>query len=111
MKAWTVCTKDSCYSMIVFAETRGKAISFALSMDGFEDYCFTELVASREKKADTYYTEGKLYMDWEIPQDRQILYDEFTYRCEFVEDFYCSTCPIKEQCEDFQDSLEENNES
>ena len=111
MKAWKVYSEVEYCSMIIFAETKGKAASYALSMEEFENSRFTEIEVRREEKADKYYTEGKLYMDWENPQDREILYDEFNYRCEFVDDFFCNECPIKEWCEDYQNTLEWESES
>ena len=47
MKAWQVVSQYDDYAAIVFAETRGQAKNFALSLDCFEDNSFIELKAYR----------------------------------------------------------------
>ena len=43
------------YSQIVYGETRGKALAYAVHQEEFEDYTYTELRANRIKSLDSYY--------------------------------------------------------
>ena len=47
MKAWLVREKDEFCAEVVFAETRGKARSLALSTDCCEDANFTDIEVRR----------------------------------------------------------------
>lgn len=55
MKAWIATDDWSGISVIVFAETAGKAKSTVLYCDGFEDYDYIDLRVRREPKADNQY--------------------------------------------------------
>ena len=104
MKAWLVGVKDEFWSTVVFAETRGKARSIAMSTDACEDADFCDIEVCRQPQMDKYYTEGKKEMDWEIPNDRIALVKD----CGFVCDYdawmdYCNTCPAKEYCDRYID--------
>ena len=43
MKGWLVRPKDSCGAEIIFAETRGKAKSLAMSTDCFSETDFVDI--------------------------------------------------------------------
>ena len=68
MKAWYVTDKNGYadYAIIVFAETKGKAVSLALGTEEFPkyDWDFTELRATREPKLDGAYR-GAWRMEWD----------------------------------------------
>lgn len=100
MKAW--CVSDNYGNSgteIVFAETRGKAISLCLHDEVFEDYEWTELHAKRFKAYDQYY-DGKSKVDvWFEPEHRVRLVRDFGWRCIDGKDYYCEDCPAKEWCD------------
>lgn len=104
MKAWLVREKEQFWSTVVFAETRGKAKSLALSTDCCEDAKFTDIEVHRQSQLDKYYKDGKKEMDWDNPQDRIALVRDCNFRCEYMEN--CELCSAKEYCEDYQHYLE-----
>ena len=62
MKAWFVRKKDECCATVVFAETRGKARSLAMSTVVCEYANFCEIEVRRVPHMDKYYVEGKKEM-------------------------------------------------
>lgn len=100
MKAWCVSDKyGDCGTEIVFAETRGKAISLCLHDEVFEDYEWTELYAKRFKEYDKYY-EGTEKVDfWTDSEQRVRLVRDFGWSCIEGKDYYCEDCPAKEWCD------------
>ena len=107
MKAWLVRKKDEACAEVVFAETRGKARSLAQHTDACDYADFIDIEAHRLPKADKYYREGKLCLDWDNPKDRIVLVNECGFRCEYVEPYMCEVCSAKEYCEDYQEYLNE----
>lgn len=107
MKAYRVHDRECYvpYVMIVFAESRGKAISYALGTDEFpkDEFEFTDLSASRAKWADKYYN-GKKEMDWDNPEDRFAMVKNGGFVC--GEDAFdprdCEQCCAKELCEQYE---------
>ena len=112
IKAYRICDREYIepYVMIVFAESRGKAISYALGTDEFPyyDYDFTQLRATRAKWADKHYR-GKHEMDWYNPQDRIAMVKEGGFICD--DDSFdpdeCKECCAHELCDKYEDYLEE----
>lgn len=98
MKAWNVKDKDEYGAVIIFAETRAKAIYYALEFtDDFEDCKWTDMRARRFPEYDKYY-EGKSMVDfWMNDEHRIRLVKDFGWHC-FEPDFYCEGCPAKEWC-------------
>lgn len=110
MKAWLVQDKWDCYgSEIVFAETRGKARSLALSTDCCSETKFLDVDVRRQPRADKYYKEGKWHLDWEDPKDRIILVKECGFVCdyEYLEWEDCETCSANNYCDRYKDHLNE----
>ena len=111
MKAWIVHDTDyySGYSIIVFAETRNKAIVKALGEEEFEDFEYTELRAKRFPDADGMYKENKDRLDFEDPEDCRFLI-KLGYTCN--EDYYdpdnCEICAGNDICEYRKSRLEES---
>lgn len=104
MKAWRINTVDQPYSTVVFAETRGKAKSIALSCDACEDAQYTDILARRFPKADNQYREGKCEMDWNDSSDRIFLVKECGWQC--TPDFAgeeCDYCPAADYCDYYND--------
>lgn len=115
MKAYQVYDRTgySFYSVIVFAETNGKAKALALGTDEFpaSDWDFIQLGARREPKLDQYYR-GSWLMDWYNDNDRLVLIKEAGYRCDddgFDPDD-CLRCVGKNYCGRYEEYLEEDNE-
>ena len=117
MKAWHVTDREgnSDYTVIVFAETRGKAIALAIGTDEFPkyDWSFTELFARREPSLDGAYR-GAWRMEWDNDSDRQAMVQWGGYYCN--EDAFdpddCKTCSGKEYCsryEEYQEEAKEEN--
>ena len=109
MKAWLVSRNDEWCSTVVFAETRGKAKSYVLGTENFEDVDYCELDVRRAKQMDKYYVEGKREMDWFNPKDRIALVKDCSFMCdrEFLEREDCEVCSANEFCDDYQDYLTE----
>lgn len=59
MKAWIVRIKEEFCASVVFAETRGKAKSIALSTDTCCDADFCDIEVRRCPSIDKYYVNGK----------------------------------------------------
>ena len=107
MKAYKVSDRKgySDYSVVVFADTPGKAVCLALGTDEFPSYDvdFMELKARRIPKLDAFYR-GNWYMDWDNMEDRVALVKEANYMCDpyyaALED--CENCPATEWCEQYE---------
>lgn len=116
MKAWDVTDRncDTGINYIVFAETRGKAISKALHhSDGtFDWYTFTELWAKRRPQFDEYH-HGRDFMDWCNDDDRVAMVRLGGFRCSddccmsYAE---CLECPAHEWCGEFEEMEKETEE-
>lgn len=109
MKAWLVKERDELYSDVVFAETRGKARSLALSTDCCEYANFIDIEVRRIPQLDKYYSEGKWHFDWYKPEDRIALVKEGGFYCD--EDAFsleeCAVCPAKQYCSKYTETNEE----
>lgn len=101
MKAWLVREKDEFFATVVFAETRGKARSIAMHTEACEDVDFCDIEVTRKPQLDKYYSDGRVEMDWDNPEDRIALVKECGFRCsdDTLEHIDCSDCPAKEYCE------------
>ena len=101
------------YSVIVFAETPGKAKNLALGTDEFPygDWDFIELRATREPTLDNSYR-GSSYMDWENMDDRVAMVKEAGYQCipDYAELEICEKCPAKDWCGQYEVMQEEAKE-
>lgn len=100
---------DEGYSLVVFAETVGKAKSYAAGTDEFCDYGFTGIRAIRQPMLDKYY-KGKPEMDWCKAEDRIALVKECGWFCdhEYLDrERDCPECPAAEWCDDYMDWKEE----
>lgn len=112
MKAYKVYDRIgySCYSVVVFAESPGKAKVIALGTDEFpsSDWDFTDLSARRIPELDKYYR-GNSEMDWYNDDDRIALITEAGYQCD--EDSFdpeeCEKCIGKDYCSRYTDYLDE----
>lgn len=71
MKAYIASDRngDIGYSIVVFAETAGKAKMYAANSDMFDAYDFTEIRVNRCKALDCFYN-GKTEMDWMDDDER-----------------------------------------
>ena len=112
MKAYEVSDKNgySDYALIVFAESRGKAISSAIGTDEFPKYewDFTELRAKRIPALDSAYR-GAWCMEWDNADDRLALVRDAGYYCndDSFDADECEECPGKEYCSRYEEYLEE----
>ena len=110
LKAYMVTDKDwNCgYFLIVFAQSRGKAISEALGMDEFPvcDFGYVDLRANRKPRLDKYYR-GRSVMDWFDDDDRVAMVKELDIGC--GEDAFdpddCEVCAAKNICSQYRDYL------
>lgn len=107
MKAYKI-TSDDGYSIVVFAESRGKAASIAKSDECFCDYDFTEIRPYRVPQLDKYFR-GISKMDWDNPQDRIDLCKD-GWRCFEPEEWECQDCPAQRYCNYYLEK-EKSNES
>lgn len=109
MKAWLVREKDQFCATVVFAETRGKAKSLALSTECCEYANFCDIEVRRQPQLDKYYVDGKKEMDWFNEQDRIALVVECGFVCDrdYWEREDCEVCPASEYCNQYQDYIAE----
>ena len=107
MKAWLVREKDEFLATVVFAETRGKARSIARYTNACEDCGFCDIEVHRKPNMDKYYKDGKMELDWEIPQDRIALVKELGFQCAEIEYADCDECSAKGYCDLYKDYAEE----
>ena len=105
IKAWLVRVKDEFCAEVVFAETRGKAKSLALSTDCCEYAHFTDIEVHRLPQADKYYQKGKWHFDWYNPKDRLVLVKECNFVCddETFELEDCLMCSARHYCDRYTD--------
>lgn len=104
MKAWTVRTKDywGYGNLIVFAETRAKAIYAALSWtDTFDGCVWIDMSARRFPEYDQHYS-GKMFVDWDNMDDRIRLVRDFDWHCGEAIECFCQECPANEWCEEYK---------
>ena len=104
------------YSVIVFADTPGKAVSLALGTDEFPfgDWDFTQLKAIRIPALDASYR-GNQYMDWYNMSDRIAMVKEVGFYCDpdFITLKECKDCLAKDWCygyETMKEDAKENND-
>lgn len=112
MKAYKVYDRMgySLYSVVVFADSYGKAKALALGTDEFPscDWDYTELSARRVPSLDKYY-HGNRQLDWYDDEDKLVLIKEAGYECD--EDSFdpddCEICVGKEYCSRYQEYIED----
>lgn len=92
---------------VVFAESRGKAKTTAMSTEACEDVDFVNIQVHRLPHMDKYYKPGKTEMDWYNPEDRIALVTEAGFHCHYIELPECEQCPAREYCEDWEEYQEE----
>lgn len=97
-----------CCSTVVFAESRGKAKSIAMSTEACEDVDFLNLEVYRLPHMDKYYKPGKTEMNWYDPEDRIALVKDADFYCEYIELTECEQCPAREYCDKWEAYMEEN---
>lgn len=103
MKAW-ICTtetpKTTAFSTVIFAETRGQAISFAMSSDQLEEPDYIDVRARRFVEADGEYR-GRQEMDWDANEEDRRFLVSHGWRCnpEMWEPEDCEGCGCADICE------------
>lgn len=115
MKAWYVMDKYGYaeYAVIVFAETKGKAVSLAIGTEEFPkyDWDFTELRARRKPALDGAYR-GSWRMEWDNDEDRLAMVRLCGFHCD--DDAFdpddCVNCVAKDDCSKYEEYLEEEKE-
>ena len=99
------------YSIIVFADTPGGAVSRALRTDEFsiDNWDFTELKAIRIPTLDMSYR-GKSVMDWDDMEDRVAMVKEAGFYCDpdYITLDDCKVCPAKDWCSGYERESIEN---
>lgn len=111
MKAYSVSDRDGSEggSIIVFAETAGKAKAYAVRQDDFCDYGFTGLRAIRRPMLDKYH-KGRTEMDWFDPNDRIAMVRYANYECSGEVSFAdcdCENCPAKKWCRRYEREMDD----
>lgn len=116
MKAYVVSDRQGYaeYTVIVFAESRGKAVVATLGTDEFpsEDWSYTELRAIRKPEFDKHY-KGNYRMDWDNPEDRLAMVRDGGYYCneDAFEPDDCVKCNGKDYCSRYEEYIEEEDEA
>lgn len=99
MKAWQANSEYSEGSVVVFAETAGKAKQIALKTDELSDEQYTDIRVNRLPKIDRFYKEGKAIVDWYEDKDIRLeLVKEYNWGClePLVE--CCEACQAEKYC-------------
>lgn len=100
MKAWRVSDKNGEYgSVIVYAETRGKARAAVFHTGYFDDCEWTDLRVSRFKEYDQYYDGVDVVDFWHDVEHRVRLVRDFGWSCIDVIESCCKDCPARQFCE------------
>lgn len=106
MKAYRVQDEESCenYSTVVFAETRSKAKTEAMTTDACEDARYIDIRVTRIPELDKEYR-GHTEMDWEDAQDRIALV-KCGWSChpDYWDPADCERCPAADWCDLYKDS-------
>lgn len=103
MKAWAVTDRnDPLYTNIVFAETRGAAMSVARLYPACEDLEFTEVRAVRVPELDRFYR-GIPAMDWYNTDDRIAMVRYGGMYCSYEVDTECETCTANKWCSRYEE--------
>ena len=109
MKAYDIRNKyDGFIVEVIFAETAGKAKSYALQYcESCEESDFCDLNAKRNPQIDKYYTGGKRKMDWCNQKDRLALVKECDFVCddECFDSKECEKCIAKKYCGRYEEYL------
>lgn len=111
MKAYSVSDRngDEGISLVVFAETVGKAKAYAAGTDEFCDYGFTGIRANRVSALDRFY-KGRPEMDWNNMEDRVAMVRYANFECSSeVWHTECERgeCPAQEWCGRYEREHEE----
>lgn len=114
MKAYIATDKncDSDISLVVFAETAGKAKAYAANREEFDYYTFTDMSVRRCTQLDKYYCGGDA-MDWCDPEDRVAMVREAGFSCSYEMDYAdcpCDTCPATQYCVRYESMHEEDSD-
>ncbi len=110
MKAWQANSEYSEGSVVVFAETAGKAKQIALKTDELCEESYVDIRVNRLPKIDRFYKEGKTIGDWVEDEDIRLeLVKEYNWAC--LEPTYreCSVCLAEKYCN--YSVLEEENKN
>ena len=102
MKAYTASDRngDSGYSIVVFAETAGRAKAYAANSETFDDYDFTEIRVNRCPALDRFYR-GKPEMNWLNDDDRVAMVRYANFECSseiWHPECEEGECPAQEWC-------------
>ena len=115
MKAYVVSDREGYaeYVIVVFAESRGKAMPYALGTDEFQtcDWDFTQLRATRIPSLDKYYR-GKWRMEWDDDEDCLAMVKDAGFYCaeDVFDPDFCERCAGKEYGTRYEEYLEEREE-
>lgn len=110
MKAYEVTDRngDEGISLIVFADTAGKAKAYAAGTDEFCDYGFTGIRVNRVPNLDKFY-KGLSEMDWNNTEDRiaMVRYANFECSCEvWHPECEHKKCPAQKWCGRYERMME-----
>lgn len=111
MKAYSISDRNGAegYSLVVFAETAGKAKAYAARTDDFCDYGFTGIRVIRKPSLDRFYR-GNIEMDWDNDEDRVAMVRYANFECSYEADVSeedCRACPAFQWCgrrDDWEDA-------
>ena len=102
MKAYTASDRngDEGITLVIFAESAGKAKAYAAQDDRFCDYGFTGIRVNRCKSLDQFY-KGRPEMDWFDMDDRIAMVRYADFRCSTeLSDYecHCEICTARKWC-------------
>ena len=109
IKAWHATDWYKEYSVVIFAETRGKAHYLATKSDAFEDSEWNDIRVIRLPQMDKMYR-GNTEMDWDSAEDRIALVKDGWYCNDDYVDYEkdCPSCPAAQFCDIFKEEKYED---
>ena len=105
-KAWMAYNYPKNIAMVVFADTKGKAKSYLIHTETFDDYGFMDIDVYRAKSLDYLDRPDGYIMDWNNDEDRIAMVKHIYSGCLPPIEEDCESCCAKECCSKYK---EENN--
>ena len=106
-KAWVAHNYPKNISMVVYADTKGKAKSYLMHTEIFDDYGFMDIDVYRAKSLDYLDRPDGYIMDWNKDEDGIPMVRDAGFCCNEVNRELCEECCAKEWCSAYEEEEEE----
>ena len=106
-KAWVAYNFAECVSIVVFADTKGKARDYLMLTEIFDRYSFIDIVFCRAKDLDYLNRPDGYVMDWNNDDDRLPMVRDAGLSCHLAYKEICEECRSKQWCSKYEEYEEE----